>query len=717
LPRAVAQRRGVYRTRGADKPCRPFFLEVPILRLHWRVLGVLVLTLCSQTATVRAEDSPKAFAPARNYDFGTVKQGEKVSHCFKLENRGSAPFKTVRMELSLPDMTARVPGSIPAGKPGEACIELDTSKLSLKVRAQALLFTNDPSQPQIPLLMTGVVKQPIDLIPMGAVFAGVWKEEGGQSTLTIVNNRPKPLQVRGLRVEGQDFKAQLQTEKPGEVYQLVVTIPRGLTPGSHTGRVDINTDSARYALIRVPINILVNDEIYAFPQGVDFGSIDLAQIGSNPAATNLAEWFLVKKHTGKFKIKSITSDVPGLKIKQTPEGESNTFRVDVIPTERLQAGSLAGKIQVLTDDPAIPQLVLRVTGDIHASPQGTASGSVDSKTSASDAKSSNVPQASADSVVATVAGQPIYEQDLEQDLGGELRSKLQQVRNQEYQIKSQALDELIRKRIVEAEAKKRGLTVDKLYETEVDAKILAPSDAEVEGYYLAIKAQVKQPLQEVKPQVQATVKMLKQQQARQEYADSLRAKTEVAVLLGPPKTEVGYDPARVRGDARAPVTIVEFSDFQCPYCKQTEATLKDLLAKYNGQVKLAFRDFPLRPIHSRAETAAEAGRCAQEQGKFWEYHDALFEDQSKLDDAGLAATAQKLGLDGKSFQSCLASGKYKAQIEQDEQDGKKAGVNGTPGFFIDGVFLNGAQPQAEFEKIINSELAALKSQNAARAVR
>ena len=703
---------------GADEPYRPLFLEVPILRLHCLGLGVLALTLCSQTPAVRAEDSPKAFAPVRNYDFGTVKQGEKVSHCFKLENRGSAPLKAVRVELSLPDMTVHVPESIPAGQPGEACIELGTSKLSLKVRAQALVITNDPSQPQIPFLITGVVKSPIDMIPMGAVFAGVWKDEGGQSTLTIVNNLPEPLQVRGVKVEGQDFKAQLQTEKPGEVYKLVVTIPRGLTPGSYTGSVDVNTDSARYALIHIPVSILVKDEIYTFPTAINFSSVNLAEINSNPAASDLAEWFLVKKHTGEFKIKSITSDVRGLTITQSPpEGESGTFRVDLTLTEHVAAGSLVGKIQVLTDDPAVAELVVPVTGQIQASPQGTASSSVDSKTSAGDAKSGSVPQASADGVVATVAGQLIYEQDLEQALGGELRSKLQQARNQEYQIKSQALDELIRKRIVEAEAKKRGLTVDKLYETEVDAKIPAPSDAEVEGYYLAIKAQVKQPLQDVKPQVQAAMKSLKVQQARQEYVESLRAKTEVAVLLGPPKTEIGYDPARVRGDAKAPVTIVEFSDFQCPYCKQTEATLKALLAKYNGQIKLAFRDFPLRPIHSQAESAAEAGRCAQEQGKFWEYHDALFEDQSKLDEAGLTATAQKLGLDGKSFQSCLASGKYKAQIEQDEQDGKKAGVTGTPGFFIDGVFVNGAQPQAEFERVINLELAALKSQNAARAAR
>ena len=322
-------------------------------------------------------------------------------------------------------------------------------------------------------------------------------------------------------------------------------------------------------------------------------------------------------------------------------------------------------------------------------------------------------EAGADEPIAVVAGQPIYERDLADGMAAQMLK----IRQQEYQVKSKALEELIGKKVVEAEAKKRGLTVDKLYEQEVDSNVSMPSDAEVEGYYLAIKGQLNQPFQQVKSQLQTAVKVLKAQQGRDEYAASLRAKTEVAVLLQPPKVEVSYDPARVRGDAKAPVTIVEFSDYQCPFCQKTEATLKDLLAKYNGQVKLAFRDFPLRPIHPRAEAAAEAGRCALEQGKFWEYHDALFADQNKLDDAGLIATAQKVGLEGKAFQSCLASGKYKAQIDQDEQDGQKAGVNGTPGFFVDGIFLNGAQPQSEFEKIINSELAVLKSRNSARASR
>ncbi|MBZ5516486.1 MAG: thioredoxin domain-containing protein [Acidobacteriia bacterium] len=311
------------------------------------------------------------------------------------------------------------------------------------------------------------------------------------------------------------------------------------------------------------------------------------------------------------------------------------------------------------------------------------------------------PQSSPRDPIAIIAGQPIYERDLAPEIG----SKLLQLHNQEYQIKNTALQDVIRQKLLEAEAKERGVSTEELLKQEVDSKVSEPSDAEVEGYYLAIKNQIDQPLEQIKPQLVKALRALKTQQARQEYEDSLRSESEVVVLLRPPKVEVSYDPARVRGDRSAPVTIVEFADFQCPYCKKADATLNDLLAKYKGQVKLAYRDFPMRTLHTQAQIAAEAARCAEEQGKFWEYHDALFAaDQPKLDETGLSETARRLGLEENAFRSCLAGGKFKTSIEQDVQDGTKAGVVGTPAFFLNGVFVNGAQPEAEFEKIINSQL-------------
>jgi len=310
----------------------------------------------------------------------------------------------------------------------------------------------------------------------------------------------------------------------------------------------------------------------------------------------------------------------------------------------------------------------------------------------------------ADEPLAIVAGEPIYEKDLT----GRTAAQMLQIHQQEYQVESQALDEMVRKKVVEVEAKKRGISVEKLYEEEVDSKVSEPSDAEVEGYYLAVRSQLNQPFEAVKDRLRTAVRMLKIQEARQEYADSLRAKTEVSVLLKPPTVHVNEDPARVRGNPNAPITIVEFADFQCPFCGRVQATLKDLLTKYNGEVKLSYRDFPLSSIHPNAQIAAEASRCAEAQGKYWQMHDAMYANQSKLQEPDLIKTAGSLGMDEKSFASCLKSDKYKTAIQQDVQAGTRAGVSGTPAFFINGRFLTGALPQAEFEKIINEELAALK---------
>jgi protein-disulfide isomerase len=175
--------------------------------------------------------------------------------------------------------------------------------------------------------------------------------------------------------------------------------------------------------------------------------------------------------------------------------------------------------------------------------------------------------------------------------------------------------------------------------------------------------------------------------------------------LSPPKVQVNIDPKRVKGNPKARVMIVEFSDFQCPYCGQVEATLKSVLAKHEGTVALAFRDMPISQIHPFAQGAAEAARCAGEQGKFWEYHDLLFADQGALDRSGLVAKAGKLQLDPKQFEACISSEKYKSQVQQDNQEGMRLGVSGTPGFFINGVFISGAQAEATFDKIIEEQLA------------
>ena len=309
--------------------------------------------------------------------------------------------------------------------------------------------------------------------------------------------------------------------------------------------------------------------------------------------------------------------------------------------------------------------------------------------------------------VATVGDQTIYDTDLDSSAEGQL----QPLRSQEYEIKRKALDSLIEQKMLESAAKAKGLTTDQLLQQEVDAKVKDPSDDVIQGFYLAQSGRLNKPLDDgLKTQIRESIKQAQTRQLRDDYMKRLRSDNKVVVLLSPPRVQVAYDPKRLHGNAKAPVMIVEFSDYQCPYCHQVEPTVKKLLAKYGDKVSLSYRDFPLTAIHPYAMGAAEASRCAEEQGKFWEYHDQLF-TASKLEKDDLIEYARNLKLDDKQFDSCLTTEKYKADIEKDEQEGRSAGVNGTPGFFINGVFVNGAKPESEFTGIIDDELGRAANQH------
>ena len=202
-------------------------------------------------------------------------------------------------------------------------------------------------------------------------------------------------------------------------------------------------------------------------------------------------------------------------------------------------------------------------------------------------------------------------------------------------------------------------------------------------------------------------------QTRQEYLKHLGTLGATQKPARASTVRVSFDPARLRGRADAPVMIVEFSDFQCPFCRKVQPTLKNLLAKYEGKIGLAYRDFPLRGMHGQAELGAESSRCASEQGKFWEYHDLLFANPDKLNRVGLLELAHSAKLDEGQFASCLSSGKHRAEVEKDLQDGIRAGVMGTPGIFINGTPLSGALSESAFERVIESELAKSEKKRAA----
>jgi protein-disulfide isomerase len=163
------------------------------------------------------------------------------------------------------------------------------------------------------------------------------------------------------------------------------------------------------------------------------------------------------------------------------------------------------------------------------------------------------------------------------------------------------------------------------------------------------------------------------------------------------------DPARTRGPEGAPVTIVEWSDFQCPFCREAQTVLGRLLAEFPEQVRLVFKDFPLRS-HEMAVPAALAARCAGDQGRFWEYHDLLFVAQPAFARDELVGYARRLGLDGPRFTECLDAARFQEDVMTDQREGRAAGVRATPTFFVNGQKVEGALPIEEFRDAVRRAL-------------
>ena len=272
-----------------------------------------------------------------------------------------------------------------------------------------------------------------------------------------------------------------------------------------------------------------------------------------------------------------------------------------------------------------------------------------------------------------------------------------------HEIVDAELKKMVQDRLLDAEAAARSVSKDKLL---ADIKPAEVTEADADAFYEKNKARIPAGTakEAVMPQIKAYLQQNGQQEAREKYFKTLEAKYKVDYLLEPIRIEVAASGFPAKGPAGAPVTIVEFSDFQCPFCSKVTPTLEQVVSKYGSKLRLVFRQFPL-PMHPNAAKAAEASLCANEQGKFWEMHDAMFKDQAGLAVDGLKSKAAGIaGINAASFNSCLDSGKETPAVQSDVKAGTKAGVNGTPAMFVNGRFVNGAVSADDLSKVIDEEL-------------
>jgi protein-disulfide isomerase len=272
-----------------------------------------------------------------------------------------------------------------------------------------------------------------------------------------------------------------------------------------------------------------------------------------------------------------------------------------------------------------------------------------------------------------------------------------------YELRSGALDDMINERLLEEAAAPLGLTPDELVRQEAE-KGASVGDEELLAFYEENKERMGEvAFEEVKPQIQRHLQQQRQQTAGAEYLEGLRANASVEVYLDVPRVEVEAKGPSL-GPDDAPVTIIEFSDYQCPYCRRAEPVIQQVLEQYPSQVRFVFRHYPLERIHPLARGAAEAAACANEQGRFWEFHSKLFASDAEFDADSLRQYASDVELDLEPFQACVDERRFQADIEADLAAGREAGVAGTPAFFVNGIPMKGARPLDAFVAVIEKEL-------------
>ncbi len=302
--------------------------------------------------------------------------------------------------------------------------------------------------------------------------------------------------------------------------------------------------------------------------------------------------------------------------------------------------------------------------------------------------------ASAEEPLATLDGEPIFESDL--TVSVEQRKAERQL----YQLKAQALEATVRRRMMEIEAKKREITVDELIAAEITPKIGAPTDKEIGDFYKTNQARIGKPLKEVREQIANGLRTAKANEHFSDLIRTLREQHELVVMLEPPRLPVDLTDVRSVGPEDAKVTFVEYLDFQCPYCRDSDKDLAALREENKDKVRFVFKDLPLVQLHPEAMRAAKAARCADDMGKFWEYRAKLFENDL-FTDSMYKSIAEEVGLDADELIACVDSDKHDAAIQKDAGEAGSFGIDGTPAYIVDGVLVIGARSADVLQQMID----------------
>ncbi len=302
-----------------------------------------------------------------------------------------------------------------------------------------------------------------------------------------------------------------------------------------------------------------------------------------------------------------------------------------------------------------------------------------------------------DPIVAEVDGVKLTTADFEQKRSGALF----QARNDFYIAERKALDQFIDDYLLEQQAKKENLTVAGLLEEHVTKAVPKdPDEGALRVFYEGLDTN--QPFEAVRDKIVESLRQRRAAKIRTAYLESLHSQARISVFVTPPRVRISLDNTPVRGSAGAPLTLVEFADYECPYCQQVQPALNKLQDEYKGRLVFAYKNFPL-PIHPHAQKAAEAAECARAQNKYWEYHDALLKTPG-FETPQLKERAREVGLESASFDKCLDTSEKSAEVKAHSDEAMKLGLQGTPSFFLNGRFFSGILTYEQLRQILEEEL-------------
>lgn len=277
------------------------------------------------------------------------------------------------------------------------------------------------------------------------------------------------------------------------------------------------------------------------------------------------------------------------------------------------------------------------------------------------------------------------------------------ISGQVHDLRIEKIEAEVLNHLLELESKANNIPKDQVVD-KLAAKYLVPvTEDQVKQFMEANKAKIPANDPGIKEKVHSFLENQALKLAKTKYHEDLASRYKVEILLEEPRYVVTGPQDLSRGLSTAPVTIIEFSDFECPYCRKAQAVLGKLKDTYGDKLRFVFRHYPL-PFHKLAPKASEAAMCANEQGKFWDFHDALFADSQSLAVDALKELATKLKLDTAKFDECLTSGRHVSRISSDSAEGQQLGITGTPTFFINGLKLVGAVPLDAFKEVLDKEL-------------